>query len=131
MSAFTSLPGIARGETVPRCSRLESRAVSIPPRAPALLVMVPPFLADAGALGGMLTARLSSRLHLGTVSPRAMPGSEVKADIVLTYTFAIFIFFLVGVTAELAAVWTGLAGIGLLRMVALSLIAGVLATTAS
>jgi len=107
-------------------SRLEDFIVT-----PALLVMVPPFLADAGALGGMLTARLSSRLHLGTVSPRAMPGSEVKADIVLTYTFAIFIFFLVGVTAELAAVWTGLAGIGLLRMVALSLIAGVLATTAS
>lgn len=98
---------------------------------PALLVMIPPFLADAGALGGMLSARLSSRLHLGTVSPRALPGREVKTDIVLTYTFALFIFFLVGVTAELAAVWTGLAGVGLLKMVAVSLVAGVLATTAS
>src|SRR5665811_1415897 len=56
---------------------------------------------------------------------------DVVAGLTLESRLADFIFFLVGVTAELAAVWTGLAGIGLLRMVALSLIAGVLATTAS
>src|SRR5206468_5052724 len=34
---------------------------------PALLVLVPPFLEDTGALGGILAARLASKLHLGMI----------------------------------------------------------------
>ena len=36
---------------------------------PALLVLVPPFLEDSGALGGILSARVSTKLHLGTLEP--------------------------------------------------------------
>ena len=36
---------------------------------PALLVLVPPFLEDSGALGGILSARVSTKLHLGTLVP--------------------------------------------------------------
>src|SRR4051812_15400946 len=34
---------------------------------PALIVLVPPFLEDAGSLGSILAARVSTKLHLGTL----------------------------------------------------------------
>src|SRR5204862_324857 len=37
---------------------------------PALLVLVPPFLEDVGALGGILSSRLASKLHLGAIEAR-------------------------------------------------------------
>src|SRR6266511_6104546 len=40
---------------------------------PGLLVLVPPFVAGAGSLGGILASRLSSKLQLGLVSPRGFP----------------------------------------------------------
>jgi mgtE-like transporter len=40
---------------------------------PALLVAIPPFLSAGGALGGILAARLSSRLHLGLLEPARVP----------------------------------------------------------
>jgi mgtE-like transporter len=41
---------------------------------PALLVLIPPFLEDANALGGILTSRFGSMLHMGTLKPRRRPG---------------------------------------------------------
>jgi mgtE-like transporter len=96
---------------------------------PALLVLLPPLLADAGALGGILSARLSSRLHLGSLEPRAVPGKEGLEDILLSYLLAVPIFLVVGLGAGLVSSAAGLAGLGLGTMVALSLLAGLMATT--
>ena len=41
---------------------------------PALLVAIPPFIASSGALGGILSARLSSQLHVGLLQPARVPG---------------------------------------------------------
>ena len=38
---------------------------------PALLVLIPPFLEDANALGGILTSRFASLLHMRTFSSKA------------------------------------------------------------
>lgn len=96
---------------------------------PALLVLLPPLLADAGALGGILSARLSSRLHLGSLEPRAAPGKEGLEDILLSYLLAVPIFLVVGLGAGLVSAAAGLAGLGLGTMVVLSLLAGLGATT--
>ena len=40
---------------------------------PALLVLVPPFLEDSGSLGAILAARVSTKLHLGTLAPSRRP----------------------------------------------------------
>src|SRR5829696_8505943 len=45
-------------------------------RYPALLVLVPAHLSSAGALGGILSGRLSSKLVLGIVPSRATPSRE-------------------------------------------------------
>jgi mgtE-like transporter len=95
---------------------------------PALLVLVPPFLEDTGALGGILSARLASKLHLGVVDPVNVPQRAARNDFALIFLFAVPVFTLVAVSADVAAAVAGLASPGVLRMVAISLIGGFLAT---
>jgi mgtE-like transporter len=96
---------------------------------PALLVLVPPFLEDSGALGGILAARLSTRLHLGTLEPRLRQIRVVVDDIVLTYLFAISVFVLLGISANVVSAVFGLASPGVVSVMELSLLAGTFATT--
>jgi mgtE-like transporter len=98
---------------------------------PGLLVLVPPFLADAGALGGILSSRLSSKLHLGVIEPRNVPQRPARDDVRLIFVFALPLYVLVAVSADLAATVSGLATPGIGRMVAVSLLAGLLATLAA
>jgi len=95
---------------------------------PALLVLIPPFLEDAGALGSIAAARLSSKLHLGAIRPRLIPERLALLDITLLAPFALSVFTLVGISADLIARASGLATPGLLTMVELSLLAGYIAT---
>jgi mgtE-like transporter len=96
---------------------------------PGLLVLVPPFLEDTGALGGILSARLASKLHLGVVEPANVPPRAARDDFILTFLFAVPVFILVAVSTDLAAGVAGLATPGVLKMVAISLIGGFMATT--
>ena len=98
---------------------------------PGLLVLVPPFLEDTGALGGILSSRLSSKLHLGVIEPQNIPQKPARGDFVLTFLFAVPVFVLVAVSADIAASVAGLATPGVVRMVAISLVGGFLATVAA
>jgi mgtE-like transporter len=97
---------------------------------PALLVLVPPFLEDTGALGGILASRLSSKLHLGIIEPTPRPSRAARADFRLVAVFAIPVFTLVAVSSDLVSLLLGLASPGPVRMIGISLIGGLLATTA-
>lgn len=97
-------------------------------RFPVLLVLIPPFLADAGALGGILTARLASKLHLGVLTPRGRPENLALLDFTVVMLFALLIFTLVGVTTDIAAGLFGLASPGHLTIVGISLLGGMMAT---
>jgi mgtE-like transporter len=98
---------------------------------PALLVMIPPFLEDSGSLGGILSARLGSKLNLGTLDPRALRWNDLADDILLTYLFAAVVFVMVGVSSSIVAALFGLAGPGVARMIQIALLAGLAATTAA
>jgi mgtE-like transporter len=95
---------------------------------PALLVLVPPFLEDTGAVGGILSARLATKLHLGTIEPTNIPPRAAREDFVLTFIFAVPVFILVAISADIAASVAGLASPGVVRMVLISLIGGFMAT---
>ncbi|HEX9968965.1 MAG TPA: magnesium transporter, partial [Acidimicrobiales bacterium] len=88
----------------------------------------PPFLEDSGALGGILSSRLSSKLHLGVIEPLAVPQRTARRDAALIFAFALPVFTLVGLSADLAAAVTGLASPGAWRMIAVSLLGGLVAT---
>ncbi|MFN8035595.1 MAG: magnesium transporter [Acidimicrobiia bacterium] len=98
-------------------------------RFPALLVMVPPFLEDSGSLGGILSARVATKLHLGTLEPTRSPIASVGEDVLLVYLYAIPVFLFVGVSSDIAANVIHQHSPGLFEMIALSMIAGFLATT--
>jgi mgtE-like transporter len=96
---------------------------------PALLILIPPFLEDANALGGILTSRLSSMLHMGTIEPNRAPGKTAWENFAIIYIFSLWVFTLVGVTSHFVAVVLGMGSPGLLEMVLLSLSAGLITVT--
>jgi mgtE-like transporter len=96
---------------------------------PALLVLVPPFLEDSGALGSILSARVSTKLHLGTLVPGKGSLRSIGEDFLLVYMYAVPVFFLLGVSADIAALVVGLKSPGSLEMIAVSMLAGGIATT--
>jgi mgtE-like transporter len=96
---------------------------------PALLALVPPFLAVTGSIGGILASRLSSKLHLGYIEPTALPQRQAAGDIRLAYLIAVPAFVLGSLVGDLAAWLTDLPSPGPLDMVLVSLTGGLLATT--
>jgi mgtE-like transporter len=95
---------------------------------PALLVLIPPFLESAGALGGILSSRLASKLHLGALSPRRRPEAVAVLDATIVFLFAVAMFLLTGLAADGAAALVGLASPGGLVVIGVSLLAGLIAT---
>ena len=91
---------------------------------PALLVLVPAHLSSSGALGGILSGRLSSKLFLGLVEPQTRPNREARRDISLVFVLALPVFVFNGLGAHWVAGALGEASPGLGQMVAVSLIAG-------
>jgi mgtE-like transporter len=94
---------------------------------PALLVLIPPFLEDSGALGGILAARVSTRLHLGTLGRGRSPLAALD-DVLLVLFYALPVFVLLGLSADIAANVANLHSPGVLKMVAVSVVGGVMAT---
>jgi mgtE-like transporter len=113
---------------------------------PALLILLPAFLQEGGALGGILSSRLSSKVHLGLLAPRSIPQPNAFRDFTLTYIFAVGVYLFIGgashwIAAALGRLSPGLleqlgAGggqlsPGLVAMLGVSALAGLLATTAA
>ena len=94
---------------------------------PALLVLVPAHLSSAGALGGILSGRLSSKLFLGLVDPTANPNREARRDIALMFLLALPVYLANGVGAHALARALGQESPGLGPMVLASLMGGALA----
>ncbi|WP_420433272.1 magnesium transporter [Candidatus Poriferisocius sp.] len=94
---------------------------------PVLLVLIPGFLATAGALGGILANRLSSKLHLGLIGPSVMPQRQARSDVALTVGLALPVFALLALVSQGAGSVVDLAGPGLGRLVGIALVGGALA----
>jgi mgtE-like transporter len=113
---------------------------------PALLILLPAFLQEGGALGGILSSRLSSKIHLGLLAPRGVPPMNTFRDFTLIYIFATGVYLFLGGASHWLAVALGrlspdlLATLGLeagrlspgfLVMLGVSALAGLIATTAA
>lgn len=94
---------------------------------PALLILVPAHLSSAGALGGILSGRLSSQLLLGLVPPSALPSRGARRDLWLVAGLSVPVFFANGVGAHVVARLLDVASPGLGQLVAASLLAGLAA----
>ncbi len=92
----------------------------------AILTIVPAFLEDGGAIGGILAARFSSALHIGEIKPTKLTDSIKKAkNLFLTmHIVGLFIFPLIGIFGYIAGSLMNLPSYSILKMILISLIAG-------
>ena len=95
---------------------------------PALLILVPAYFGMAGALGGILSSRLGSKVHLGLIESTLVPQRQALLDIRSIAVLAVPIFALVGLAAHVGAAIVDASSPGLGTMVAVASIAGIGAT---
>ena len=97
--------------------------------AAALLILLPPFIANCGSLGGMLSSRLASKLHVGQLQARMFPGKIAVLDFTLTALLSILAFTGVGLAGWIAAhLVPGLDAMPLMTTLSIPLLAGLFAT---
>ena len=120
----SSWPAPSTSSPASRSSTSSSRSCAYP----ALLVLVPPFLEDTGALGSVLSSRLATKLHLGIIAPTASPQRAARDDFAIIAVLAVPVFILVAISSQIAAAVFGLASPGVLNMIGISLIGGAIAT---
>jgi mgtE-like transporter len=94
-------------------------------RYPGLLILIPPLISQAGALGGILSSRLSSKLQLGVITPRGVPEPPALVDASLVVAFGFSIFLFIGSAGFLLAELVGRATPGFAATVSGTLLAGV------
>lgn len=103
---------------------LEARRGSLE-LVPAVLILIPPFVSQAGALGGILSSRLTSKLQLGVITPRGRPEAPAVVDALLVVAAGLVIFASIGVIAAGLEQLTGLADrAGLLHPGVATIVAG-------
>jgi mgtE-like transporter len=93
-----------------------------------MLVLLPGYLGTAGALGGILANRLSTKVHLGIVQFSAWPGAEARSDMAFTAALAAPIFALLAVVAEIVAQTADQSTPGILILLAVAISGGLVAT---
>jgi mgtE-like transporter len=94
---------------------------------PALLVLVPAHLSSAGALGGILSGRLSSKIHLGLVIPQPVPTRSARSDMSYVYLLALPVYAFNGIGAHFVGRALHQASPGLVHMVVASMAGGLVA----
>ncbi len=94
----------------------------------AVLVLLPAFLGTAGALGGILSSRLSTHFHLGLDDATPLPSRSSLREARSVGLIAAPVFALCAVLAQWASVATGQTTPGLGDLLLVILLAGAVAT---
>lgn len=94
---------------------------------PALLILVPAHLSSSGALGGILSGRLSSQLHLGLVAPTAVPSRAARRNLGFIAGLGIPVFVANGAGAHVVAGLLGQPSPGIAQLIGVSVLGGVAA----
>lgn len=98
---------------------------------PILLVLVPPLFSINGAIASILSSRVATKLHLGTIRADKFAFSPVKQDVVIAYLLAAPIFLLLGLITTLYGVIGHLDGPGWYYVIIVAFVSGLIATSIS
>ncbi len=93
--------------------------------APALLILIPSYLAVAGSLGGLLSSQLSTKLHLGMISPAPFPQKGARRDMLAVVGVAIPAFVALAGLTLLGAKIQGLAGASVANVFGVALLGAI------
>ncbi len=119
VSALAPILDIFAGAVL-EAHRIELEAI------PGILVLIPPFVSQAGAIGGILSSRLSSKLQLGVITPRGRPERPALVDAALVVTLGLIVFTAIGVIATVLASAIGVARPPAGLMIGGTVLAGIL-----
>jgi len=97
---------------------------------PVLLILLPGFLSTAGALGGVLSSRLATKVHLGLLRPEAWPRGAAGSDVLMVVSLSLPIFAVAGLMAEFGGWLTNSASPGVWALIGVSVLGGLLACLA-
>lgn len=89
-----------------------------------ILTMIPAFLEDGGAIGGILAAKFSSALHIGSLEYSLIPPKNARKMFLSMHIIGIIIFSLIGSFAFIISMVIGIEILPIFEMVAISVIAG-------
>ena len=94
-------------------------------RFPILLLVLPSFINASGDIGGVVSARLASALHMGKMKPK-WSDPEVLENISAAFTLRIVVTLVIAVSAHLIAPLMATPTIGLLRLVKIIVASGLI-----
>lgn len=77
---------------------------------PVVLALIPPFVSQAGALGGIFSSRITSKLQIGVITPSGLPEAPAVLDASIVGVLSLFVFTLIGAIAYGLGTVTGLPG---------------------
>lgn len=117
--ALTPLLDIAAGGLL---GRFQTELVHVS----GILILIPPFVSQSGALGGILASRLSSKLQLGLIAPSMWPDALAWVDVSIVSALAVVTFVVVGSGATVLSELTTRGHPGAAEMIGGTLIAGLL-----
>jgi mgtE-like transporter len=96
---------------------------------PVLLLLIPPFVSQAGALGGIFSSRITSKLQIGVITPSGRPETPAIVDGSIVLGLSLVVFTLIGAISWALGATTGLPGMpGVWTLIGATLLAGVLVT---
>ena len=96
---------------------------------PVLLLLIPPFVSQAGALGGIFSSRITSKLQIGVITPSGRPDTPAIVDGSIVLGLSIVVFTMIGAISWALGAATGLSGMpGPWTLIGATLLAGLLVT---
>jgi len=95
----------------------------------AILVLQPAFVSSAGALGSILSGRVATNLHLGSIEPTLLPGRVVRSDVSFLFGLTVVVFAFNAVGATFVAGLTGDNSPGYAWTLVVCMVAGALTMT--
>ena len=98
---------------------------------PAILILIPPFVAVAGNLGAILASRLSSAAHLGLITMGGRPDRWVYQNVGVILLLSILTFGALGVLTHGVAILIDVGSPGLGTLLTITLVGGLVVTLAT
>lgn len=89
-----------------------------------ILTIIPAFLEDGGAIGGILAAKFSSHLHIGTLKHERLPPKQAQKMFLSMHAIGLIVFSLIGALAFLISTSIDIDTLPLHEMIIISLISG-------
>lgn len=89
-----------------------------------VLIMIPAFLEDGGAIGGILAAKFSSALHLGSLEYAQFPPARARKLFVIMHVIGLPVFALLGGMAFVISGAIGVSSPSIYEMMFAAILAG-------